>query len=330
MSWKTHELTVGDLSQRSGVPASALRFYEREGLIHSRRTSGNQRRYTRDTLRRVAFVRSSQRVGVPLARIREVLALFPEDHVLTKEDWAQISERWREDLTERIEQLLNLRDSLTDCIGCGCLSIDKCALVNRYDTLGAQGPGARRLLKSCADSDGPGACGTLDQDAAGSANKAGVRSCSSDVPTGEAMNSVAPASTSSRNACSTVDSPPSTAVSCGPDEPLVDLAELLGHRGTAGLRVHGDSHGLEDDDAWRGPPRTGRRPGDRGHDVVRERGPARPDGDGAVGQLPHHLERRRAERADQQRRRLGAGRGDGDGAGSLDGLALVRHAFAAQ
>jgi MerR family transcriptional regulator, redox-sensitive transcriptional activator SoxR len=214
MSWKTHELTVGDLSQRSGVPASALRFYEREGLIHSRRTTGNQRRYTRDTLRRVAFVRSSQRVGIPLARIRDALSLFPEDHVLSKEDWAQISECWRQDLTERIEQLLSLRDSLTDCIGCGCLSIDKCALANRHDQLGEQGPGARRLLKSCSDTEGPGVCGSSDQDVASPANKASVRTCSSDVPTGEAMSSVAPASTSSRNSCSTVD-----LLSCGPAEP---------------------------------------------------------------------------------------------------------------
>ena len=148
LTWKTHELTVGELSERSGVAASALRFYEREGLIHSRRTTGNQRRYTRDTLRRVAFVRSSQRVGIPLSRIRDVLSLFPEDHVLTKEDWARISECWRSDLNERIEQLENLRDRLTDCIGCGCLSIDKCALANPYDKLGEQGAGARRLLKS--------------------------------------------------------------------------------------------------------------------------------------------------------------------------------------
>jgi MerR family transcriptional regulator, redox-sensitive transcriptional activator SoxR len=146
-TWKTYELTVGELSQRSGVPASALRFYEREGLIHSRRTAGNQRRFTRDTLRRVAFVRSSQRVGIPLARIRDVLALFPEDQVLTKDDWARISECWRTDLNERIEQMQNLRDHLTDCIGCGCLSIDRCALANPYDRLGEQGAGPRRLLK---------------------------------------------------------------------------------------------------------------------------------------------------------------------------------------
>ncbi|MDX3227145.1 redox-sensitive transcriptional activator SoxR [Streptomyces sp. ME19-01-6] len=179
MSWKTHELTVGDLSQRSGVPASALRFYEREGLIHSRRTTGNQRRYTRDALRRVAFVRSSQRVGIPLARIREVLSRFPEDHVLTKQDWAEISECWRADLSERIDQLLNLRDSLTDCIGCGCLSIDRCALANPYDRLGEQGPGARRLLKSCSDAElescsdaeAPGVCEPSGQEAADSRDR---------------------------------------------------------------------------------------------------------------------------------------------------------------
>ncbi|MEU1664984.1 redox-sensitive transcriptional activator SoxR [Streptomyces sparsogenes] len=221
ISWKTHELTVGELSQRSGVPASALRFYEREGLIHSRRTSGNQRRYTRDTLRRVAFVRSSQRVGIPLARIREVLSLFPQDHVLTREDWARISECWHADLTERIEQLSNLRDSLTDCIGCGCLSINKCALANPYDRLGEQGAGARRLLKSCSDNDSRGVCGSPEpgvQDVAGLDSKASAGACSLGVPTGEAMdseatnseamdskamNSVAPASAGSRNSCST-------------------------------------------------------------------------------------------------------------------------------
>ncbi|MER6141061.1 redox-sensitive transcriptional activator SoxR [Streptomyces sparsogenes] len=211
ISWKTHELTVGELSQRSGVPASALRFYERQGLIHSRRTSGNQRRYTRDTLRRVAFVRSSQRVGIPLARIREVLSLFPQDHVLTKEDWARISECWHADLTERIEQLSNLRDSLTECIGCGCLSINKCALANPYDRLGEQGAGARRLLKSCSNDDSRGVCGSPEpgvQDVAGLDSKASAEARSLGVPTGEAMNSeatdsVVPASGSFRNCGST-------------------------------------------------------------------------------------------------------------------------------
>ncbi|ETK32190.1 redox-sensitive transcriptional activator SoxR [Microbispora sp. ATCC PTA-5024] len=140
------ELTVGELAERSGVPTSALRFYERQGLIHSRRTAGNQRRYTRDTLRRVAFVRVSQRVGIPLARIREALALLPEERTPTREDWARVSLSWREDLNSRIRQLERLRDDLTDCIGCGCLSLQRCALANPYDRLGQEGPGPRRLL----------------------------------------------------------------------------------------------------------------------------------------------------------------------------------------
>ncbi|GGL07906.1 hypothetical protein Sme01_67600 [Sphaerisporangium melleum] len=146
VSWQATELTVGELSDRSGVPPSALRFYERQGLINSRRTAGNQRRYSRDTLRRVAFVRASQRVGIPLATIREVLSLLPEERTPTRQDWARVSECWRDDLNARIKQLEHLRDRLTDCIGCGCLSIDVCTLANPQDALGEQGPGARRLL----------------------------------------------------------------------------------------------------------------------------------------------------------------------------------------
>lgn len=148
------ELTVGELSKRSGVPASALRFYERDGLIHSRRTVGNQRRYTRDTLRRVAFIRVSQRVGIPLGTIRDVLRLLPEERTPTREDWAKISECWHADLTARIEQLTRLRDHLTDCIGCGCMSISACALANPDDVLGQQGPGARLLWGSYHAQDG--------------------------------------------------------------------------------------------------------------------------------------------------------------------------------
>ncbi|MEW9529992.1 redox-sensitive transcriptional activator SoxR [Microbispora sp. NPDC049125] len=146
VSWKARELAVGELAERSGVPTSALRFYERQGLISSRRTAGNQRRYTRDTLRRVAFIRVSQRVGIPLARIREVLALLPEERTPTRDDWARVSLSWQEDLDGRIKQLERLRDHLADCIGCGCLSIDRCALANPYDRLGGEGPGPRRLL----------------------------------------------------------------------------------------------------------------------------------------------------------------------------------------
>ncbi|MDI3390253.1 redox-sensitive transcriptional activator SoxR [Streptomyces sp. B-S-A8] len=141
------EITVGELAGRSGVAPSALRFYEREGLIRSRRTSGNQRRYSRDTLRRVAFIRTSQRLGIPLATIRDVLGLLPEDRTPTREDWARISECWRSDLDERIRTLQRLRDHLTDCIGCGCLSLDRCSLSNPDDALADHGPGPRRLLE---------------------------------------------------------------------------------------------------------------------------------------------------------------------------------------
>lgn len=139
------DLSVGELSHRSGVPASALRFYEDEQLIRSRRTAGNQRRYRRDTLRRVTFIRMSQRVGMPLSTIREVLALLPDDRTPTRVDWDRISQCWRKDLDERIRQLEQLRDQLTDCIGCGCMSLTKCRLANPGDQLGRQGPGPQRL-----------------------------------------------------------------------------------------------------------------------------------------------------------------------------------------
>ncbi|MET8798426.1 redox-sensitive transcriptional activator SoxR [Nocardia sp. NPDC004568] len=143
--WTTRELTPGQLSERSGVAVSALHFYEREGLISSRRTSGNQRRYTRETLRRVAFIRISQRVGIPLSDIRAALDRLPEGRTPTRRDWETLSTAWREDLDERITQLVRLRDNLTGCIGCGCLSLGSCKLVNENDRLGAEGPGARVL-----------------------------------------------------------------------------------------------------------------------------------------------------------------------------------------
>ncbi|MFM9447731.1 redox-sensitive transcriptional activator SoxR [Streptomyces acidiscabies] len=137
------ELTVGQLSARSGVAVSALHFYEAKGLIASRRTSGNQRRYGRDTLRRVAFVRAAQRVGIPLATIREALAQLPEERTPTREDWARLSKAWRSELDERIKQLNRLRDHLTDCIGCGCLSLDTCVLSNPDDVFGNSLTGSR-------------------------------------------------------------------------------------------------------------------------------------------------------------------------------------------
>ena len=139
------ELTPGELAQRAGVAISALHFYEREGLISSRRTSGNQRRYPRDTLRRVAFIRMSQRLGIPLARVAEALTTLPTDRVPTSRDWARLSAGWREDLDERIVHLQRLRDNLADCIGCGCLSLRSCALSNPEDVLAGQGPGAAKL-----------------------------------------------------------------------------------------------------------------------------------------------------------------------------------------
>ncbi|GFG55622.1 redox-sensitive transcriptional activator SoxR [Mycolicibacterium agri] len=141
----THELTPGELAARSGVAISALHFYERQGLIISRRTTGNQRRYTRDMLRRVAFIRMSQRLGIPLARIREALATLPTDRVPTSKDWARLSAGWRRDLDDRILHLQRLRDNLADCIGCGCLSLKTCALTNPNDVLAEQGPGPVRL-----------------------------------------------------------------------------------------------------------------------------------------------------------------------------------------
>jgi len=139
------ELTPGELSQRSGVAVSALHFYEREGLIVSRRTSGNQRRYGRETLRRVAFIRMSQRLGIPLARIREALSTLPADRVPTSKDWARLSAGWRADLDERILHLQRLRDNLAGCIGCGCLSLKTCLLTNPGDVLASSGPGAAKL-----------------------------------------------------------------------------------------------------------------------------------------------------------------------------------------
>jgi MerR family redox-sensitive transcriptional activator SoxR len=139
-------LTVGELARRSGVAVSALHFYEAKGLIHAHRSSGNQRRYGRDMLRRVAIIRVGQMVGIPLAEIKEALSALPVDHMAAPDDWAKVAEGWRETLDKRIDQIKRLRDGLTDCIGCGCLSIERCPLRNPADRLGKEGPGPRRLL----------------------------------------------------------------------------------------------------------------------------------------------------------------------------------------
>ncbi|MGW6397733.1 redox-sensitive transcriptional activator SoxR [Streptomyces sp. NPDC055134] len=145
---KIHELTVGQLSARSGAAVSALHFYEAKGLIGSRRTTGNQRRYQRDTLRRVAFIRAAQRVGIPLATIRDALSELPEGRTPTREDWAHLSEAWRSELDQRITQLGRLRDHLTDCIGCGCLSLENCVLSNPDDVFGERLTGSRLMKES--------------------------------------------------------------------------------------------------------------------------------------------------------------------------------------
>lgn len=139
-------LTIGELSARSGVAPSALRFYEAQGLISSVRTSGNQRRYERSELRRVSFIRIAQQVGISLERIAQAMASLPEGRTPTASDWEELSQSWRSELDDRIAMLERLRDKLTGCIGCGCLSLTKCALYNPDDKLGRDGPGPRQLL----------------------------------------------------------------------------------------------------------------------------------------------------------------------------------------
>src|SRR5690606_10444979 len=139
------ELGVGELSARSGVAVSALHFYEKKGLIHSLRTAGNQRRYRRDVLRRIAVIKVAQRAGIPLAEIRQALDALPDGRTPTVADWARLSRRWRNDLDARIARLTRLRDSLEGCIGCGCLSLRACPLRNPGDVLAEEGPGPRLL-----------------------------------------------------------------------------------------------------------------------------------------------------------------------------------------
>jgi len=139
-------LTIGELATRSGVATSALRFYETKGLIASERTDGNQRRYPRATLRRVALIRAGQEVGLSLAELAAALEHLPHDATPTKSDWDRLSRSWRQRLDSQISELLALRDELTDCIGCGCLSLKSCALFNPGDRASTLGTGPRYLL----------------------------------------------------------------------------------------------------------------------------------------------------------------------------------------
>jgi MerR family redox-sensitive transcriptional activator SoxR len=139
------ELSVGEVAARSGVAVSAIHFYEAQGLIRSRRTPGNQRRYRREVLRLVAVIKVAQRIGIPLAMIRDALATLPHGRTPTAADWRKLSAVWKRALEERIERMMRLRDSLAGCIGCGCLSLKVCPLRNPKDRLGEQGPGPRLL-----------------------------------------------------------------------------------------------------------------------------------------------------------------------------------------
>jgi MerR family redox-sensitive transcriptional activator SoxR len=141
----TGELTIGEVAARSGVSASALRFYERRGLISAARSDGNQRRYERAVLRRIAFIQAGRAAGITLAEIRASLDGLPTSRTPSRKDWERLSNRWRDDLDARIETLQALRSRLTTCIGCGCLSIDKCDLLNPDDEAAARGAGAHYL-----------------------------------------------------------------------------------------------------------------------------------------------------------------------------------------
>jgi MerR family redox-sensitive transcriptional activator SoxR len=138
-------LTVGEIAKRSGLPVSTIHFWEGKGLIRSTRTDGNQRRFARPELRRIAVIKVGQRAGIPLSEIRDVLDTLPADRALSAKNWAALSNRWKRSLDDRIARLSALRDQLGSCIGCGCLSLDKCWLQNANDKLATQGPGPRLL-----------------------------------------------------------------------------------------------------------------------------------------------------------------------------------------
>ncbi|MBB3395632.1 MULTISPECIES: redox-sensitive transcriptional activator SoxR [unclassified Rhizobium] len=141
-------LTVGEVADRSGLAVSALHFYEAKGLISSIRSRGNQRRFGRDVLRRLGIIKVAQRVGIPLAEIQAAFDTLPQGRTPTATDWQRLSAVWKEDLDTRISRLIALRDRLTDCIGCGCLSVESCPLRNPDDRLAKDGPGPR-LLETC-------------------------------------------------------------------------------------------------------------------------------------------------------------------------------------
>lgn len=140
-------LSIGAVSERTGVAPSALRFYEDQGLIHADRTSGGQRRYAREVIRRVSFIRVAQEVGLTLAEIADSMASLPDSRTPNQKDWERLSLAWRSRLDHQIGMLERLRDRLSGCIGCGCLSLAVCKLVNPDDQIGEHGPGPRLILE---------------------------------------------------------------------------------------------------------------------------------------------------------------------------------------
>jgi MerR family redox-sensitive transcriptional activator SoxR len=143
-------LAIGEVAARSGIAPSALRYYESEGLIHALRSDGGQRLYEREVLRRVAFIRAAQRIGLSLGEIRRALATLPDQGTPTAKDWARLSRQWRPRLDAQIDMLVALRDQLASCIGCGCLSLRACALYNPDDAAAGLGSGPRYLLGDAA------------------------------------------------------------------------------------------------------------------------------------------------------------------------------------
>jgi MerR family transcriptional regulator, redox-sensitive transcriptional activator SoxR len=136
-------MTIGEVATRSGVATSALRYYEDQGLIHSERTDSGHRRYPRAVIRRVAFIVFAQKIGLSLQEVRQELAKLPKNHVPERSDWAKLSGRWTSRIRERIAELERLEAGLTECIGCGCLSLDRCQYANPGDRAGRRGPGPR-------------------------------------------------------------------------------------------------------------------------------------------------------------------------------------------
>jgi MerR family transcriptional regulator, redox-sensitive transcriptional activator SoxR len=141
-----HTLSIGEVSHRTGAATSALRFYEDQGLIHSERNAGGQRRFHREVIRRVSFIRTAQQVGLTLSEIREFMSALPDERTPTRDDWSRVAASWGPRIDDQIQLLERLKDRVVGCIGCGCLSLDVCPIMNPQDELSSEGPGPRLLI----------------------------------------------------------------------------------------------------------------------------------------------------------------------------------------